>query len=209
MGLLGTTPDPLDLGGTAAAKSTIKSARTSADLIRRFSEQSQANLQPFLDLSQRTLPGLEAGATLPGFFSGLEELRPIAESISGPVAEERLREFNTSLAQRGLTRSGVAATGAADIQEQADLEVLLQLQSMFTSRQQAVVGGGVGTATNLSRLGERSSRDIADILGGGQRSAGQAVAAGQQNIIDLAGFGAGFFSPRANTTPAGTGGPRV
>ena len=41
--------DPLGISGTAAAESTVASAQANADLMRGFSDVSQANLQPFLD----------------------------------------------------------------------------------------------------------------------------------------------------------------
>lgn len=190
--------DPLDLGGRGAAESTLSTARTNADLLRGFSDQSQANLQPFLDLSNAQLGPLEAGATPEGFFDVATQLRPLASAISQPIAQKGLRDLSSQLGSAGLTRSGFAGTAAADVQEDADLGVLLQLQSMLTGRRQQVAGLGQGTGQNLARIGQQSAEQLGQIGSQGILGSQQALAAGQQNLIGLAGLGAQFI-------PAGGG----
>jgi len=196
--------DPLDLGGAGAAEASVATAQTNADLLREFSDITQENLQPFLDVSNRQLPGLEAAATPGGFFNEDENviLRSIAQRLGRPVVEERTRELQSSLGQTGSTRSGFAATSAADIQEDVDLSLLLQLQSTLQGRRETVAGLGTGTATNLATFGQQSAEQLADIQSQGFLGAGQARAAGTQNIVNLLGLGADFLN--RPQTPAAT-----
>lgn len=191
--------DPLDLGGGRAAQGLVDNAESNAKLLRTFFDQSQQNLDPFLDVANRALPGLEQSATPEGFFGDIDALRPIVSQITQPIVEDRLRDFNSQLGAAGQTRSGFAATGAADIQEDADLNLLLQLQSMLTGRRQQVAGFGTGTGKVLSQLGQSSAEQIGSVRGAGIRGGAAATAAGQQNIIDLAGLGVEF----ANTSSSG------
>lgn len=192
--------DPLDLGGGRAAASSVATAETNAQLLRTFFDQSQQNLDPFLDVANRTLPGLEQSATPEGFFGDIDALRPIVSQITQPIVQDGLRDFNSELGAAGQTRSGFAATGAADIQEDADLNLLLQLQSMLTGRRQQVAGFGTGTGKVLSQLGQSSGEQVANVRGAGIRGGAAATAAGQQNVLDLAGLGAEFFN-----TPSSSG----
>jgi len=192
--------DPLDLGGTQAAESTLATAQTNAELLREFSDITQANLQPFLDVSNRQLPGLEAAATPEGFFGQAEELRPIVQELGAPIVEDRLRDLSASLGQTGSTRSGFAGTAAAQIQEDVDLSLLLQLQSTLQGRREQVTGLGTDTGTNLARLGESSAEQIAGVQSQGILGAAGATAAGQQNIVNLLGLGADFLN-RPSTPP--------
>lgn len=185
--------DPLDFGGRGAAEGQIEASQSAADISRRFFDISQANLQPFLDLSNQQLAGLQASATPGQAFDIAQTLRPAAEEITAPILQERLRELGAGLGARGLTRSGFAGTAAADIQEDLDLSLLLQLQSQFTQRRQAVAGQGQQAGSVLSQLGQRSGEDIANILSEGVLGAQQTQAAGTQNLLGLAGFGASFL----------------
>lgn len=193
--------DPLDLGGTQSAERTIESAKSNAELLRRFSDVSQANLQPFLDVGTRALPGLEAGATPGGFFGDIEALRPFAESIADPIAERGIEELTTRLASQGQFRSGGAVTGAADIREQADIAALLELQSLLTGRRQQITGTGAGTGSELAGLGHRAGEQLAGIQSQGIFGAAQARAAGQQNLLALGGLGAEFSRGRGGGVP--------
>ncbi len=184
--------DPLDLSGQRAASSQLETAQSNAALLRTFFNQSQENLQPFLDVSNQALPGLEQGASTGGFFDTANQLRPLTAGIRESVTEERLGDLNAQLGQRGLTRSGFAAQSAADIQEDTDLSLLLQLQSMLTGRQQQVAGQGASAGTALSRLGQSSAEQLGQIQSQGILGAQAATAAGQQNLIGLAGLGASF-----------------
>lgn len=181
--------DPLDFGGSQSSVRTVAEAEKNAALLREFSDITQANLQPFLDLAAGALPGLEQGATPEGFFAAAEELRPFAEQLAAPVVEEETERLTAGLAARGLTRTGGAISAAADIQEQADLSALLQLQNLITGRQQQIAGFGEGTGESLARLGQQSAEQIAGIRSGGVLRGAQAQAAGQQNLINLAGLG--------------------
>lgn len=192
---IGTILDPLDIGGGRAAAGQVEGAQANAELLRTFFNQSQENLSPFLDAANRTLPGLEQGASPEGFFGDIEALRPIVSSINQPIVEDRLRDFSSEIGSKGLTRSGFAATGAADIQEDADLSLLLQLQSMLSARKQQVAGFGPTSGTNLSRLGASSAEQIGGVQSRGVIGAQSARAGGQQNILDLAGLGAEFLNP--------------
>ncbi len=193
MGLnIGKILDPLDLSGQQAAESTVESAEDSAALQKQFSDITQANLQPFLDLASRTLPGLEAGATPGGFFGDVEALRPLAQQVAAPVAQEQTQQLNAILASQGQSRSGGAISGAADIQEQADLAALFQLQDMLTARRQKVVGAGAQTGTTLGALGQQSAEGIAETSSEGILRGAQARAQGTQNLLGIAGTVAEF-----------------
>jgi len=185
--------DPLDLGGRGAAEGQIEASQSAADISRRFFDISQANLQPFLDLSNQQLAGLQGAATPGQAFDIAQSLRPAVEEITAPILQERLRELGGGLGAKGLTRSGFAGTAAADIKEDLELSFLLQLQSQFTARRQAVAGQGQQAGTALGQLGQQSGENIANILSQGVLGAQQATAAGQQNLIGLAGFGASFL----------------
>ena len=185
--------DPLDLGGRGAAEGAVRSAKDSAAILREFFDKSQENLQPFLDVSQAQLPGLEASATPEGFFGEANALRPIAQGISDDLVNNRLRDFNASLGAAGATRSGGAISGAADIQEQADLAVLLELNEMLQGRRQRIAGQGGVTGGNLSRLGQSAAEQLADVQASGFAGAGAAKAAGAQNFINLAALGSQFI----------------
>lgn len=185
--------DPLDLGGRGAAESQVEASQSAADISRRFFDISQANLQPFLDLSNEQLAGLQSSATPGQAFDIAQTLRPAVDQITAPILQERLGELSAGLGAKGLTRSGFAAKSAADIQEDLDLSLLLQLQSQFTGRRQAVAGQGQQAGTALAQLGQQSGEDIASILSQGVLGAQQTRAAGQQNVLQGLGFGASFL----------------
>ena len=203
---MGINLDPLDIGGTDAAKNTLKTAQTNADLMRTFSDQSQANLQPFLDVSNAQLPGLEQGATAAGFFDQANALRPIASELAGPVVDDQLRNLSSQLGASGQTRSGFAGTSAANIREDADLGMLLQLQQMLTGRSQKVAGLGSNTGSNLARLGQSSAEQLGKIQSQGILGSQQALAAGQQNLLGLAGLGAQFAGGGGGSSVTGAPG---
>jgi len=184
--------DPLDLSGQGAAAGALETSQVNADLLRGFSDASQANLQPFLDVSNRQLPALEASATPEGFFNDANALRPLASELAAPIVADRTRDLTSQLGSTGLTRSGFAGTAAADIQEDADLSMLLQLQTMLQGRRQRVAGQGSATGGNLARLGASSAEQLGSVQSQGILSAAQATAAGQQNLLSLAGLGANF-----------------
>lgn len=196
--------DPLDISGRSAAASSVETAQANAELLRKFSDISQENLLPFLELSNRALPGLEQGATPEGFFQSANELRPLLDQFGAPIVEEKLEELNQQLGQSGKTRSGFAATSAADIQEDTDLSILLQLQSVLTGRQQRVAGFGAGSGSNLARLGQRSAEQLGRVQSEGILGAASATAAGQQNFLQLAGLGLDFIPQGATTAPQTT-----
>jgi hypothetical protein len=193
-------PDVLGISGQAGAESAINAAQTNSELLRGFSDQSQANLQPFLDLSNAQLGPLEAGATPQGFFDQANQLRPLARSISQPIAEEAFRDLGSQLGATGRTRSGFAGSSAADIQEDADLSVLLQLQSMLTGRRQQVAGFGQGSGQNLARIGQQSAEQIGQIQSEGVIRSQQALGQGQQNLLSLAGLGSQFIPPSSSSS---------
>lgn len=201
--------DPLDLGGRGAAEASVATAQANAELLREFSDITQENLQPFLDLSNRQLAGLEESATLGGFFNEDDTniLRSSLRRVGAPIVEERTRDLTSSLGQTGKTRSGFAAISAADIQEDVDLSLLLQLQSSLQGRRQTVAGFGSGTGSNLARFGQQSAEELASIQSQGFIGAGRASAAGTQNFVNLAGLGAEFLN--RPPTPAATPPPRT
>lgn len=194
--------DPLDLGGNKAADRSISAAEKNASTLRHFSDITQGNLQPFLDVANQSLPGLEAGASTGSFFDTANALRPLGESINRPIVEDRTRDLSSTLGASGLTRSGIAGTAAADIQEDADLSFLLQLQSMLTGRGQQVAGFGTNTGTNLARLGQQSAENLGAVQSQGILSAANSIGQGQQNAIGLVGLGTEFI-------PAGGGGAPI
>ena len=200
MGFFDALVDPLDIGGSGAAEATVETAQTNADLLRRFSDVSQANLQPFLEAGNRQLPGLEFGASPEGFFNQANELRPIIQGIQKPVVEDRLRDLSSVLGAAGKTRSGAAGLAAADIQQDADLSLLLQLQSVLTGRQQTIAGQGTQTGGQLAELGLEAGETLGDIQSRGILGGQQARAAGQQNLLKLAGLSTDFANRPA--TPA-------
>lgn len=165
-----------------------------AGILREFSDISQANLQPFLDVANRQLPGLEAAATPQGFFGDAEALRPIVEQIGAPIVEDRLRDLSSALGQQGSTRSGFAALSAAQVQEDVDLSLLLQLQSMLQGRRGAVAGFGANTGESLARLGQSSAGNLASAQSQGFLNSAQADVADTQNLINLASLATDFFS---------------
>ena len=191
--------DPFDIAGNRGAEGITDAAQSSADTLRGFSDVSQANLQPFLDLSNQQLPGLEASASPGGFFDEANALRPLVSSLSAPIVEERTRDLSSQLGQRGLTRSGFAAQSAADIKEDTDLSLLLQLSDMLQNRRGTVAGFGSNSGRSLAQLGQRSAEQLGSIQSQGILGAQGVRAAGQQNLIGLAGAGAGFFNqPSSN-----------
>jgi hypothetical protein len=197
MGLLDSIPigagDPLGLTGNQAAAGQIDTAQANADLLRSFSDKTQANLQPFLDVSNRQLPGLEAASSVGGFFDDANALRPFVSELTAPIVEDRTRDLSSQLGAKGLTRSGFAGRAAADIQEDADLSVLLQLQDMLKSRRSTVAGLGAGTGGNLARLGQSSAENLASVQSQGIMGAAQAQAQGNQNFVNLAALGSQFI----------------
>jgi hypothetical protein len=195
-----TLMDPLGLSGSAAADQITGTAQTNSDLLRGFSDVSQENLQPFLDVSNQQLPALEAGASPEGFFNDANALRPLASSITQPIVEEQIGNLSSSLGSKGLTRSGFAATSAAGIQEDADLSMLLQLQQMLQGRRSTVAGQGAQAGGNLARIGQQSAEQIGQIQSQGVLGGQQALAAGQQNMIGLAGLATDFFAPKTQRT---------
>lgn len=187
--------DPLDLGGTQAAEDTLAASEANAALLRRFSDVAQGNLQPFLDLASRTLPSLEDGASPGGFFGDAEALRPLAESLAAPKIQEETERLNRLLSSQGLTRSGAAVSGAADITEQQTISQLLGLQDLLNRRRQQITGSGAGTGGELAQLGLESGQQLGDIQSQGILGSAQARAAGQQNLVNLGALGADFFAP--------------
>jgi len=152
----------------------------------------QENLQPFLDLGNQQLPALEQGASVGGFFDDPNALRPLVSEINQPIIDDRLRDLNTQLGQTGLTRSGFAAQAAADIQEDADLSLLLQLQEMFSGRRQQVAGVGGQAGTTLGRLGQQSAEQLSGIRSREQLADITGKAQQTQNLLGLAGLGIEF-----------------
>ena len=114
--------------------------------------------------------------------------------INQPILDEKFRDLNTSLGQAGLTRSGFAGTAAADIQEDADLSLLLQLQEMFSGRRQQVAGVGGQAGTTLGALGQRSAEQLSGIRSREQLADIQGKAQQTTNLFGLAGLGAEFFN---------------
>lgn len=161
---------------------------------RNMFDVGQENLQPFLDLGNQQLPALEQGASVGGFFNDPNALRPLVSELNQPIVDERMRDLNTSLGQSGLTRSGFAGTAAADIQEDADLSLLLQLQEMFSGRRQQVAGVGGQAGSNLGRLGQQSAEQLSSIRSREQLADIQGKAQQQTNLFGLAGIGAEFFN---------------
>lgn len=185
--------DPLDITGRGAASGALETATTNAELLREFSNITQQNLQPFLDVSNRQLPGLESSATPGGFFADAEALRPLVNELGAPIVADRTRDLQSRLGASGQTRSGFAALEAADIQEDVDLSLLLQLQQMLQGRRAQVAGFGAQTGTNLSRLGLSSAEQLGQVQSQGILAGAQATAAGTQNVVNLAGLGSQFF----------------
>lgn len=197
--------DPLDISGAGAAESQIESSQQAADTLRLFFDQAQQNLQPFLDVGNRALPGLETAARPGSFFDIANTLRPTVEGITEPVLQDQLRTLGAGLGARGLTRSGFAGQAAADIQGDLDLSLLLQLQDQFTQRGQVVAGQGQQAGGQLAGLGQQAAENIGNVLSQGVLGAQQATAAGQQNVLGLAGFGANFLGSNTGQSAFNTG----
>ena len=159
---------------------------------RNIFDVGQENLQPFLDLGNQQLPALEQGASVGGFFDDPNALRPLVSQINEPIIDDRLRDLNTQLGQAGLTRSGFAGTAAADIEEDADLSLLLQLQEMFSGRRQQVAGVGGQAGTALGALGQRSAEQLSSIRSREQLADITGKAQQTQNLLGLAGLGVEF-----------------
>lgn len=162
------------------------------ETLQKFSDISQANLQPFLDLGNQQLPALEAGASPGGFFDDANALRPLVDEINAPIIADRTRDLSSQLGSIGQTRSGFAGKAAADIREDADLSLLLQLQEMFSGRRQQVAGLGTQAGTTLGGIGQVASERLGAITSRESLANIRGSAAQQQNIFQLAGLGIDF-----------------
>lgn len=173
--------------GGRAARAEVEGAQLGIDEIRRQFDQTQQNLDPFVQAGIGALPGLQEGATVGGLDATIADI--LNTDVFGSLVEERQRGVQGQLAAGGLTRSGTAIQEAANI----PTELALQLENLLFGRQGQLAGSGQNAASGLGALGAQASGGVADLLKGQGVSTGagiltnaQAQASGTSQALGIA-----------------------
>lgn len=196
-GFLGKILDPGGLVGGLSGKTGAAAAEEASriereEILRQF-EQGQANLKPFLEAAQRQIPGIERQLTPGGFESFLGDIRPELQGFLAPIEARKAATAQTQLGRAGLNVPG-AVTEAAQIDPVLFNDLLLGAEADLFTNRFTLSGLGEGAGGVLSELGQRTGSAVAQSEQLANQLAQQSKAAGQQNILGLAGLAAGFFS---------------
>lgn len=217
-----------DGGGAEAGAIEARGAADAAIIQQQFNQQAidelarqfgitQEQIQPFISAGTGALPGVIEGTTV----SGLDErLRRIFNTdIFGELVGERERGVRGQLAAGGLTRSGTAIQEAANI----PTDIGLAIENLLAGRSANLAGTGLNAALGVGSLGAGTSGGISNLLAasgqaggagvfrGAEAKAGgilidaQARAAGQQNLLNLAGAFGGAAVEAGGVAPLITG----
>lgn len=187
-----------DILGGLTGQTGREAASAAADItneeLRRQFELSQQNLQPALSAAQRTLPGLESQLSPGGFVDNINALSPELAALLAPTEAGRGQAGVDILRSAGLQPSGALRRDVSEIDPGTLADLLLGAEADLFGNRLALTGLGEGAGTALSELGQRTGAGIAQSNIEAQIAGQQATAAGQQNVIGLAGLASQFFS---------------
>jgi len=169
-----------------ATKQSIRGIEQGIEAIEGSTEAALTAQQPFFAAGQQGLQDFSGGATLQGFGGNLQDI--FSSGALDPLISERQRAAQSALGSAGLTRSGAAATSAANI----PAELAFQIEALLSGRQQNLAGIGQQAAGNISNIEQLSGSNIAaartnqgQVTSSGTLGTAQAKQAGLENIAGL------------------------
>lgn len=177
--------------GKSGAKAAKKAAKYQAEAfnkgtkeIARQFDETQANLQPFLDAGTEAIPFVNQGSTFQGLNQRLAAI--FNSDYFAPLEDERQRAVQNQLASSGLRRSGAGMQAATAV----PTDIALAIESMMHGRQSNLMGSGQNAAARMGAFGANAAGQIASntaaagqAIAGGITGAAQARSAGLENIL--------------------------
>lgn len=155
--------------------------------IRKQLGQAQEDVQPFVELGQRQIPGVERASTVEGLDEILAQIFG-TEGFRNLVGERR-RGVEGALSAGGLTRSGTAVEELSAVPQ----DVGLLLENLIFGRQRDLLTGGQAAALDIGGLGVQAGANIGGLGSGQAQRSFLANQAGQNRESELIGslIGAG------------------
>ncbi|PCJ24091.1 MAG: hypothetical protein COA96_10120 [SAR86 cluster bacterium] len=187
--------------GASAAGAANRGIGQGIDELRNQFNATRQSFQPFIDVGQQALGGVQQASTVGGLGERLGAI--FGGGALDPLIDERTRAAQGQLASTGLSRSGTALETIAGIPQ----ELGLMIEQLLAGREQQLSGQGFQAVRDVGQFGANTAQGIAGSrtqqgqnISSGILADAQSDAAGFGNLINLASTAAFSFSdPRLKT----------